>query len=184
MPTFDIVSKYDIQEVENSVNMVTRDITNRYDFRGSDTTITFNKKEGTIKIESNSDMRISAVRDMLEKRAIGRSVALKTFKFNDIEKGSGMTVRQRVELQEGISKENAKKVNKMIKDSKLKVQSQIQGEQIRVTGKKIDDLQSIIASLKEENLEIPLQFINMKKRNDLFGVITINKSLPPSHLSF
>ena len=74
-----------------------------------------------------------------------------------------MTVRQRVELQEGISKENAKKVNKMIKDSKLKVQSQIQGEQIRVIGKKIDDLQSIIASLKEENLEIPLQFINMKK---------------------
>ena len=74
-----------------------------------------------------------------------------------------MTVRQRVELQEGISKENAKKVNKMIKDSKLKVQSQIQGEQIRVTGKKIDDLQSIIAFLKEENLGIPLQFINMKK---------------------
>lgn len=163
MPTFDIVSKYDIQEVENSVNMVTRDITNRYDFRGSDTTITFNKKEGAIKIESDSDMRISAVRDMLEKRAIGRSVALKTFKFNDIEKGSGMTVRQRVELQEGISKENAKKVNKMIKESKLKVQSQIQGEQIRVTGKKIDDLQSIIAFLKNENLEIPLQFINMKK---------------------
>ncbi len=163
MPTFDIVSKYDIQEVENSVNMVTRDITNRYDFRGSDTSITFNKKEGTIKIESDSDMRISAVRDMLEKRAIGRSVALKTFKFNEIEKGSGMTVRQRVELQEGISKENAKKVNKMIKDSKLKVQSQIQGEQIRVTGKKIDDLQSIISFLKEENLDIPLQFINMKK---------------------
>ena len=163
MPTFDIVSKYDIQEVENSVNMVTRDITNRYDFRGSDTTITFNKKECTIKIESDSDMRISAVRDMLEKRAIGRSVALKTFKFNDIEKGSGMTVRQKVELQEGISKENAKKVNKMIKESKLKVQSQIQGEQIRVTGKKIDDLQSIIAFLKNENLDIPLQFINMKK---------------------
>jgi hypothetical protein len=74
-----------------------------------------------------------------------------------------MTVRQKVELQEGISKENAKKVNKMIKESKLKVQSQIQGEQIRVTGKKIDDLQSIIAFLKDENLEIPLQFINMKK---------------------
>jgi len=74
-----------------------------------------------------------------------------------------MTVRQKVELQEGISKENAKKVNKMIKESKLKVQSQIQGEQIRVTGKKIDDLQSIIAFLKKENLDIPLQFINMKK---------------------
>ena len=121
------------------------------------------EKEGIIKIESDSEMRLIAVRDMLEKRAIGRSVALKTFKFNEIEKGSGMTVRQKVELQEGISKENAKKVNKMIKDSKLKVQPQIQGEQIRVTGNKIDDLQSIIAFLKKENLDIPLQFINMKK---------------------
>ena len=163
MPSFDIVSKYEVQEIENSVNMVTRDIANRYDFRGSSTHILFNKKEGIIKIESDSEMRLIAVRDMLEKRAIGRSVALKTFKFNEIEKGSGMTVRQKVELQEGISKENAKKVNKMIKDSKLKVQLQIQGEQIRVTGKKINDLQSIISFLKKENLDIPLQFINMKK---------------------
>ena len=163
MPSFDVVSKYNIQEVENSVNMVNRDITNRYDFRGSNTNITLNKKENTIKIESDSEMRLIAVRDMLEKRAIGRSVALKTFKFNEIEKGSGMTVRQKVELREGISKENAKKVNKMIKDSKLKVQPRIQGEQIRVTGKKINDLQSIISFLKKENLDIPLQFINMKK---------------------
>ena len=163
MPSFDVVSKYNIQEVENSVNMVNRDITNRYDFRGSNTNITLNKKENTIKIESDSEMRLIAVRDMLEKRAIGRSVALKTFKFNEIEKGSGMTVRQKVELQEGISKENAKIVNKMIKDSKLKVHPQIQGEQIRVTGKKINDLQSIISFLKKENLDIPLQFINMKK---------------------
>ena len=163
MPSFDIVSKYEVQEIENSVNMVTRDIANRYDFRGSSTHILFSKKEGIIKIESDSEIRLIAVRDMLEKRAIGRSVALKTFKFNEIEKGSGMTVRQKVELQEGISKENAKKVNKMIKDSKLKVQPQIQGEQIRVTGKKINDLQSIISFLKKEKLDIPLQFINMKK---------------------
>ena len=163
MPSFDIVSKYEVQEIENSVNMVTRDIANRYDFRGRSTHILFSKKEGIIKIESDSEMRLIAVRDMLEKRAIGRSVALKTFKFNEIEKGSGMTVQQKVELREGISKENAKKVNKMIKDSKLKVQPQIQGEQIRVTGKKINDLQSIISFLKKENLDIPLQFINMKK---------------------
>ena len=163
MPSFDIVSKYEVQEIENSVNMVTRDIANRYDFRGSSTHILFSKKEGIIKIESDSEMRLIAVRDMLEKRAIGRSVALKTFKFNEIEKGSGMTVRQKVELQEGISKENAKKVNKMIKDSRLKVQPQIQGEQIRVTGKKINDLQSIISFLKKENLDIPLQFVNIKK---------------------
>ena len=163
MPSFDVVSKFDIQEVENSVNMVNRDIINRYDFKGSNTNITLNKKENIIKIESDSELRLNVVRDMLEKRAIGRAVALKTFNFNDIEKASGMSVRQKVELRQGISKENAKKVNKLIKDSKLKVQSQIQGEQIRVTGKKIDDLQSIIAFLKNENLEIPLQFINMKK---------------------
>ena len=163
MPSFDVVSKFDIQEVENSVNMVSRDITNRYDFRGSNTNITLNKKENTIKIESNSEMRLNNVRDMLEKRAIGRKVALKTFKFNDIEKASGMSVRQKVELQEGISKENAKKVNKLIKNSKLKVQSQIQGEQLRVTGKNIDDLQNIIALLKKEFIEIPLQYVNMKK---------------------
>jgi len=163
MPSFDVVCKFDIQEVENSINMVTRDIRNRYDFRGSNTNIILNKKENTIKIESDSEMRLNAVRDMLEKRALGRAVPLKTFKFNDLEKASGMSVRQKVELQEGISKENAKKVNKLIKDSKLKVQSQIQGEQIRVTGKKIDDLQHIISYLKKENLEIPLQFVNMKK---------------------
>ena len=163
MPSFDVVSKFDIQEVENSVNMVSRDITNRYDFRGSNTNITLNKKENTIKIESDSEMRLNNVRDMLEKRAIGRKVALKTFKFNDIEKASGMSVRQKVELQEGISKENAKKVNKLIKNSKLKVQSQIQGEQLRVTGKNIDDLQNIIALLKKEFIEIPLQYVNMKK---------------------
>ena len=149
MPSFDVVSKFDIQEVENSVNMVNRDIINRYDFKGSNTNITLNKKENIIKIESDSELRLNVVRDMLEKRAIGRAVALKTFNFNDIEKASGMSVRQKVELRQGISKENAKKVNKLIKNSQFKVQSQIQGEQIRVTGKKIDDLQNIISFLKK-----------------------------------
>ena len=163
MPSFDIVSKYEVQEVENSVNMVKRDIDNRYDFRGTDTQISFNKKEATLKIESQSEMQLNAVREMLEKRAIGRGIALKTFKFNDVEMASGMSVRQQVVLQEGISKDNAKKVNKLIKDAKLKVQSQIQGEQVRVTGKKIDDLQSVISLLNESNIDIPLQFVNMKK---------------------
>ena len=163
MPSFDVVSKFDILEVENSVNMVNRDINNRYDFRGSNTKLMLNKKENNIKVESDSEMRLDIVRDMLEKRAIGRSVSLKTFIFNDTEKASGMTVRQKVDLHQGISKDNAKKINKFIKESKLKVQSQIQDDQIRVTAKKIDDLQSIISLLKEENLNIPLQFVNMKK---------------------
>ena len=162
MPSFDIVSKFDVQEVENSVNMVNREIVNRYDFKGSNTRLTFNKKDKTINVESDSEMRINIVRDMLEQRSIKRSVSIKTFKFNEIEKGSGMSVRQKIDLQEGISKEHTKKVTKLIKSSKLKVQAQIQGEQVRVTVKKIDDLQKIISLLKEEILDIPLQFINMK----------------------
>ena len=163
MPSFDVVSKFNIQEIENSVNMVNRDIVNRFDFRDSNTKLTLNKKENNILIETNSEMRLNIIRDILEKRAIGRAVSLKTFVFNDAVKASGMTIRQKVDLHQGISKDNAKKINKFIKDSKLKVQSQIQDEQIRVTAKKIDDLQKIISLLKEEKLDFPLQFVNMKK---------------------
>ncbi len=163
MPTFDIVCKYEIHEIENTVNMVKRDILNRYDFKGTNTNIDLDKKNSMINVESDSEMQINTVQDMIEKRAVGRKVALKTFKFNDVEKGGGMSHRQSIELQEGISQDIAKKINKMIKDSKLKVQSQIQGDQLRVSGKKIDDLQLVIKLLKEENIGIPLQFINMKK---------------------
>ena len=163
MPTFDIVSKYEIYEIENTVNMVKRDIVNRYDFKGSNTCIVLDKKQSVIKMESDSEMHLQSLRDMLEKRAVTRKVSLKIFNFNEVEKGSGMTVRQNVELQEGISKDNAKKINKFIKGSKLKVQSQIQGEQLRVTGKKIDELQAVIKVLRDENFGVPLQFVNMKK---------------------
>ena len=163
MPTFDIVCRYELHEIENTVNMVKRDILNRYDFKGSSTNIALDKKNETIKIESNSEIQLGSVRDMLEKRAIGRKVSLKTFIIHDVVKGSGMSVRQNIELQQGISKDIARKINKLIKDSKIKVQSQIQGEQLRVTGKKIDDLQTIITLLKDENIGIPLQFVNMKK---------------------
>ena len=163
MPSFDMVSKINIQEIENSVNMVNRDIVNRFDFRGSNTKLTFNKKENYILIETNSEMRLNIIQDMLEKRAIGRSVSLKVFIFNNAEKASGMNIRQKVDLQQGISKDNAKNINKLIKDSKLKVQSQIQDEQIRVSAKKIDDLQKIISIIKKMEMDVPLQFINMKK---------------------
>ena len=163
MPSFDVVSKINIQEIENSVNMVNRDIINRFDFRGSNTKLTFNKKDNFILIETNSEMRLNTVQDMLEKRAIGRSVSLKVFIFNNAEKASGMNIRQKVDLQQGISKDNAKNINKLIKDSKLKVQSQIQDEQIRVSAKNIDDLQKIISIIKKMEIDLPLQFVNMKK---------------------
>ena len=162
MPSFDIVSKYDMQEVDNAVNMVTRDIVNRYDFRGSKTGLSLDKGEKTITILADNTMQLAAVVDMLKSRAINRKVSLKVFDFKEEETAAGTSIRQRVALREGIDRDRAKSINKMIKDKKLKVQSQIQGEQLRVTGKKIDDLQSVISMLKSANLDIELQFINMK----------------------
>ena len=122
-----------------------------------------NKKENSISLESDSEMKINAVKDILEKRAIGRGVSIKTFQFGEVEKASGKNVKQSVKLLQGISKDKAKTINKLIKDSNLKVQSQIHGEQIRVTGKKIDDLQAVISLLNEKVSDIPLQYVNMKK---------------------
>ena len=163
MPSFDIVSSFDMQELDNAVNMVKRDILNRYDFKGTNSQISLNKKDKNIKIETSSTMQREAIVDMLKNRSISRKVSIKIFDFKEEEKASGMTVRQYIYLKEGISKENAKVINTLIKNFKLKVQSQIQGEQIRVTAKKIDDLQSIISKLKSEKLTIPLQYINFKK---------------------
>jgi len=162
MPSFDVVSSLDMQEIDNAVNMVKRDINNRYDFKGSASSITLNKNDNYIIIEGDSDYQMDTIVDMLQNRAISRKVSVKAFKYKDIENASGMKFRQRIELQSGISKENGKKINTLIKDMKLKVNSQIQGEQIRVTGKKIDDLQAVIGHLKGKNLDIPLQFVNMK----------------------
>ena len=163
MPSFDIVSKYDLQEVDNAVNIVKRDIQNRYDFRGSNSSINLDKSEKKIKIEAGNSMQREAIVDMLQDRSITRKVSLKVYDFKEEEKASGMMVRQYVNLKEGISKENSKKINKLIKEYKLKVQSQIQGEQLRVTSKKIDDLQEVIKRLDAEKIDIALQYINFKK---------------------
>ena len=162
MASFDVVSKVDMQEIDNAVNMVIRDITNRYDFRGSKTSIALDKGENNITILADNTMQLAAVVDMLKSRAISRKVSLKVFEFHEEESAAGTSIRQKVSLKEGIDRDRAKSINKMIKDKKLKVQSQIQGEQLRVTGKKIDDLQSVITMLKGAKLDIELQFVNMK----------------------
>ena len=162
MPSFDIVSSFNMQEVDNAVNMVIRDIRNRYDFRGSKTTISLDKGEKLITIFADNTMQLAAVVDMLKSRAISRKISLKVFKFHDEESAAGTSIRQKISLREGIDRDRAKNINKMIKDKKLKVQSQIQGEQLRVTGKKIDDLQSVMSMLKSANLDIELQYVNMK----------------------
>lgn len=162
MPTFDIVSKLDMQEIDNTVNMVSRDIANRYDFRGSTTKLTLNKAEKMIKLEADNNMQLTAVRNMLENRAISRKLSIKIFNYQNEENASGMNIRQIVRLREGINSDNAKKINKMVKDMKFKVQSQIQGNQLRITGKKIDHLQDVITALNNAKLDFPLQFVNMK----------------------
>ena len=162
MPSFDVVSKFDMQEIDNAVNMVKRDIANRFDFKGSSSDIELNKNENSVKIKADNEYQIKAISDMLEKRAITRKVSIKTFDYGPIEKAAGMTIRQIVKLKQGIDKENSTKINKLIKSQKLKVQSQIQGEQLRVTGKKIDDLQKIIEIIKDQHMSLPLQFINMR----------------------
>ena len=163
MPTFDIVSKFDIQEVDNTINMVSRDILNRYDFKGSSAKLTLNKTDKTIKLEADNDMQLNTIRDMLENRAISRKLSIKIFNYQDKENSSGMSVRQIIRLREGISSINANKINKMIKNMKLKIQSQIQGDQLRVSGKKIDDLQTVMNTLNKAKLDSPLQFVNMKR---------------------
>ena len=162
MPSFDIVNQLDLQEIDNAVNMVKRDIATRYDFKGSSSSITLSKSDKNIVINGDVEYQIDTIFDMLQNRAISRKVSVKVFKSNETENASGMTFRKKIDLQSGISKENGKKINVMIKEMKLKVNSQIQGEHVRVTGKKIDDLQNVMNTLKEKNLDIPLQFVNMK----------------------
>lgn len=163
MPSFDVVSTFDMQEVDNAVNTVKRDISTRYDLKGTQAKIDLNKTDKNITIVADNEMHLTAIKDMLENRSVSRKISLKTFEYKEEENASGMTMRQQVNLKEGISKENATKINKMIKSMKIKVQSQIQGEQLRVTGKKIDDLQEIITALNKSNIDIPLDFVNMKK---------------------
>ncbi|OUW61039.1 MAG: YajQ family cyclic di-GMP-binding protein [bacterium TMED198] len=163
MPSFDITCGFDMQEMDNAVNMVKRDISNRYDFKGTNASLDLNKVDSNIVIKADSDYQMETVVGMLQDRAIARKLSIKVFKYGKIEQTSGMTIKQNVELQSGISKENSKKINTLVKDMKLKVSSQIQGEQIRVTGKKIDDLQTVMSNLKSSEINLPLQFVNMKK---------------------
>jgi len=163
MPSFDIVSTFNIQEVDNAVNITAREVITRYDLKDQQCTIVLNKNDKTILVEAANEMALKAVTDILQKRTINRKISIKIYEFLSIESAAGLSVRQTINLKEGISKENSKKINTFIKNLKIKVQSQIQGEQLRVTGKKIDDLQLVIDKLKNSNIDIHLDFVNFKK---------------------
>ena len=163
MPSFDIVSTFNIQEVDNAVNITAREVTTRYDLKDQKCTITLNKTDKKIVVEAANEMALKATTDILQNRSINRKLSIKIYDFLSIESAAGLSVRQTINLKEGISKENSKTINAFIKNLKLKVQPQIQGEQLRVTGKKIDDLQLVMEKLKQSNIDIYLDFVNFKK---------------------
>ena len=162
MPQFDIVNEIDMQEVDNAVNIVNKIISTRYDFRKSNTELTLNKKENRIHIVTENEMRMNAVQDELVGGLVKRKVDPKAFDYKENEPTSKGMIKCDIHILEGIDIDTARKIVKMIKGLKLKVQAQIQDQQVRVSGKKIDDLQSVIAMLKKADLEVPLQYVNMK----------------------
>jgi uncharacterized protein YajQ (UPF0234 family) len=163
MPSFDVVSEVDMQEVRNAVDQADRELAQRYDFKGTDSSIELKEKENQIELRSVSEDRINAVRQVLEEKFVKRKISLKAIEHGDVEPAAGGTVRQVTKLQAGISSDKARELNKFIKAEFPKgVSSQTQGEQIRVTAKKRDDLQAVIAKLKEGDFGVPLQFENFR----------------------
>lgn len=160
MPSFDIVSKVDMQEVDNAVNQAKKEISQRYDFKGSKSEIGLEKD--AINVTADDDFKLKAVIDILQSKMVKRNISLKSLDYGKVEQASGGLIRQAITIKQGISKEKGKEINKIIKESKLKVQSQMQEDQIRVSGKKIDDLQEVIQLLKGKDLGVDLQFVNMR----------------------
>ncbi|MBD3918308.1 YajQ family cyclic di-GMP-binding protein [Paenibacillus sp. PR3] len=158
--SFDIVSKVDMQELTNAITQAERELETRFDFKGSKSSIKFEKEE--LIISSDDEFKLSNVIDILIAKMVKRGVPVKNLDYGKVEPASHSTVRQHIKLRTGIEQDVAKKINIMIRDSKLKVKSQIQGDQIRVTGKSRDDLQGVIALLRGADLPVELQFINYR----------------------
>ncbi len=161
MPSFDVVSEVDKQEVRNAVDQVQRELANRFDFKGTDSSI--EQTDLALTMRSNTEDRLRAVRQVLEEKLVKRGVSLRALDYGKVEEASGGAVRQVATLQAGISADKARELNRFLKDLGLKgVQSQTQGDQLRVTGKKKDDLQAVIAALKGGDFGIALQFTNFR----------------------
>jgi cyclic-di-GMP-binding protein len=162
MPSFDIVSKVDGQTLDNAVNVTSKEITNRFDFKNSHVVIDLNKKEYKINIEADDDMKLRQITDVLISRANKQGIAPEAFDFSKEHYQSGKYVKKEVPVRNGLKQEDAKKVVKLIKDSGLKVQAAIMDDMVRVTAKKIDDLQEVIKLCKGASLGIALQYENMR----------------------
>ncbi|HTT87266.1 MAG TPA: YajQ family cyclic di-GMP-binding protein [Acidimicrobiales bacterium] len=161
MPTFDVVSEVDMQEVRNAVDQANREAGTRFDFKGTDSTIELGDSDMTLR--SSTEDRLRALHQVLEEKLVRREVSLKALDDGKVEEAAKGTVRQRIGIKAGISADNAKRINKAVKDMNLKgVSSQTQGDQLRVSGKKRDDLQAVIKALKDQDYGIPLQFTNFR----------------------
>ncbi len=164
MASFDLVSEVNSQEIDNAVNQAQRELDTRYDFKGKKYALTIEKSKNEIKLEAESESHLVSMLDILSNKFLKRNIDLGALNIGKITPMGGMMVKQLIEVKQGLEADMAKKINKIIKDAKIKVDTQIQEKQIRVSSKKIDDLQNVIALLKtkQSELKIPLQFVNMK----------------------
>ncbi|NUO84045.1 YajQ family cyclic di-GMP-binding protein [candidate division KSB1 bacterium] len=163
MPSFDVVNEVNLQEVDNAINNTKKELANRYDFRTSKTTIELDKKDGKINLHTEDEMKVRALQEMLAVNLSKRKIDPRAVEFGKVEPGQGQSVKVEIKIKQGLDKDAAREIVKLIKDTKLKVQAAIQDEQVRVTAKKIDDLQAVIKMLRESTaLKVPLQFVNMK----------------------
>lgn len=162
MPSFDLVSKVDLQTLDNAINVVNKEITNRFDFKGSHVLIELNKKDFKVNLEADSDMKIDQIVDVMISRSMKQGLAAEVYDLSKDSFVSGKVTKKEIPVRNGIKQEDAKKIVKLIKESNLKVQAAIMDDIIRITGKKIDDLQEVISLSKTWNLGIALQYVNMK----------------------
>ena len=161
--SFDIVSQVDVQEIDNAVQQAKKELGQRFDFKGSDSSIELDKIQKTITLKTENEYRLKTLIDLLQTKCVKRNVSLKALKFEKLETGMvGGSVKQVVTIQNGIPSDKAKEIVKSIKESKIKVQSQIQEDQIRVQSPKIDDLQAAMGCVKQKNFDIDLQFLNFR----------------------
>lgn len=160
-PSFDVVSEVDMQEVNNAINQTTKEITQRFDFKGTKSTVEI-ENGNSIKIVTEDDTRMRNIIDILQSKFIKRGVAIKNLEYGKVEPAAGGMVRQSIRIKQGIEADIAKKITKDIKTMKVKVQATLQDDQVRVSGKKLDDLQAVIAFLKSQDYGIELQFSNFR----------------------
>ncbi len=162
MPSFDITSKIDLQTLDNAINVVKKEVDNRYDFKGSHVSVELNKKDYTINLEVESDMQLRQLEDILLTKSMRQGIEANAFDMSKEPTASGKYIRKVVTVKNGIDRDMAKKIVKLVKDSKLKVEAAIMDDIIRVTAKKIDDLQAVIQLCRTSSLDVPLQYVNMK----------------------